>query len=226
MRGVDGIGGNPYDAPMIGLRNQRGQANVTVVLALIGLVVAAVWVWKRAPAEVQDRIVEQALPLTLLGLAAASLLWWAAGTVRRRRQVNRERDRLIALFRKATGTQQRLDLAFALVELNGYRLEGLQPVAAPMTELFVATVKTALGDKQHRVRGMAASYLGVLQAKEAIPLLVQALEDDHAYVRASAALALGRMRAAEAKQKLAHVMEEDWDQTVRSRAREALERMA
>ena len=55
--------------------------------------------------------------------------------------------------------------------------------------------------------------------------LLAALEDDHAYVRASAALALGRMRAAEAKQKLMSVMQDDWDQTVRSRAREALERL-
>nr|MBI3613174.1 HEAT repeat domain-containing protein [Nitrospirota bacterium] len=89
----------------------------------------------------------------------------------------------------------------------------------------MATLKTALGDKQHRVRGMAASHLGALRAKEAIPLLLLALEDDHAYVRASAALALGRMRAAEAKQKLTYMMQEDWDQTVRSRAREALERI-
>jgi HEAT repeat protein len=51
------------------------------------------------------------------------------------------------------------------------------------------------------------------------------LEDDHAYVRACAALALGRMRAGEAKKKLEQVMQEDWDQTVRSRAREALERI-
>jgi hypothetical protein len=33
------------------------------------------------------------------------------------------------------------------------------------------------------------------------------------------------MRAGEARKKLEEVMQEDWDQTVRSRAREALERM-
>jgi hypothetical protein len=33
------------------------------------------------------------------------------------------------------------------------------------------------------------------------------------------------MRASEAKAKLESVMREDWDQTVRSRAREALERL-
>jgi hypothetical protein len=33
------------------------------------------------------------------------------------------------------------------------------------------------------------------------------------------------MRASEAKEKLTAVMEEDWDQTVRSRSKEALERI-
>jgi hypothetical protein len=36
---------------------------------------------------------------------------------------------------------------------------------------------------------------------------------------------LGRLRASEAKEKLTTVMEEDWDQTVRSRSKEALERI-
>ena len=73
---------------------------------------------------------------------------------------------------------------------------------------------------------MAASQLGVVRDQTAIPLLIKALEDDHAYVRGCAALALGRMRVGEAKDKLAYVMKEDWDQTVRSRAREAWERIA
>jgi HEAT repeat protein len=72
---------------------------------------------------------------------------------------------------------------------------------------------------------MAASYLGVLNDKRVIPLLLQALEDEHAYVRSCAALGLGRLRASEAKEKLTTVMEEDWDQTVRSRSKEALERI-
>jgi HEAT repeat protein len=82
-----------------------------------------------------------------------------------------------------------------------------------------------LKDEQYRIRGMAASYLGVLNDKTVVPLLLKALDDSHAYVRASAALGLGRLRAAEAKEKLATVMKEDWDQTVRSRSKEALERI-
>jgi len=216
----------PYDASMMRIRNQRDQTNVTAVLILIGVIVAGVWIWKRIPPERQDQFLDQALPLTLLGLLGAVLAWLGIRKIRRRRHMRRERDRLMASFQQATVPQKRLDIAFALIELNGYRLAGLESVAAPMADLFMHTLKTAVGDKQHRVRGMAASHVGVLQSQEAIPLLLLALEDDHAYVRASAALALGRMRAREAKKKLEQVKEEDWDQTVRSRAREALERIA
>jgi HEAT repeat protein len=72
---------------------------------------------------------------------------------------------------------------------------------------------------------MAASHLEALQDLSVVPLLVKALDDDHAYVRSCAALRLGRLRATETRERLKVVMEQDWDQTVRSRAREALERM-
>jgi HEAT repeat protein len=116
-------------------------------------------------------------------------------------------------------------LAFALIEANEYRLPGLESVAPALLETLTGTLKSAVGDKQHRIRGMAASYLGVLQEHKVVPLLLKTLEDDHAHVRACAALALGRLKAAVAKDKLEYIMKEDWDQTVRSRAREALERL-
>jgi HEAT repeat protein len=72
---------------------------------------------------------------------------------------------------------------------------------------------------------MAASHLGVLQDKSSVPLLVKALEDDHAYVRACASLGLGRLRAIDARERLIQVAKDDGDQTVRSRAREALDQM-
>jgi HEAT repeat protein len=55
--------------------------------------------------------------------------------------------------------------------------------------------------------------------------MMKALEDDHWWVRSQAALGLGRVRAKEAKAKLEEMATEDWDQTVRSRCREALERI-
>ncbi|MGH7235652.1 MAG: HEAT repeat domain-containing protein [Nitrospiraceae bacterium] len=206
-------------------RYQDGQANLTATLLLVGLIVAVVWIWKRLPPDTQDFLVERAIPLTLLVVAVALFVWVAGRKLHRRRKDRVERDRLMLRFEREPSPEKRLDLAFEIIELNRYKLEGLERVAPAMAELFVTTMKTALGDKQHRVRGMAASHLGVLQDKTTVPFLLAALEDDHAYVRASAALALGRMRASEAKAKLESVMREDWDQTVRSRAREALERL-
>lgn len=206
-------------------RSQDGQANLPATFLLVGLIVALVWVWKRLPPATQDELAERAIPLTLLGMVAVLVAWLAVRKLRRWRQDRLERDRLIGRFERETSPQQRLDLAFEIIELNRYKLEGLERVAPAMAELFATTMKTALGDKLHLTRGKAASHLGVLRDKSAVPLLLAALEDDHAYVRASAALALGRMRASEAKAKLESVMRDDWDQTVRSRAREALERL-
>jgi len=206
-------------------RDQSGQANLTATLLVIALIVTGVWVWKRLPPETQEYVIERAIPTA--GLTAVGVILVGVGirAIRRRRETRRERDRLLARFEAEGSPEKRRDLAFALVELNQYRREGLERVAPAMADLLMTTVKTAAGDKQYRIRGMAASHLGVLQETAAIPLLLAALEDDHAYVRACAALALGRMRAGEAKVKLTRVMEEDWDQTVRSRAREALERI-
>lgn len=207
------------------MRRQAGQTTLTVALFLVALVVAAVWIWKRIPPDTQAAIIDQALPVAGLAAGGLVLVGWGIRKIRRRRHRRQERDRLIGRFKRTQATSQRLDLAFSLIELNGYQPEGLEEVAPAMTDLLTTTLKTALGDKQHRLRGMAASHLGALRSADTIPLLVAALDDDHAYVRASAALALGRLRASEAKARLTQVMQDDWDQTVRSRAREALERI-
>jgi hypothetical protein len=177
------------------------------------------------PIEMQERIVEQGVPWLFAGAAVLAACWLLVRAIRRRRLLREERERLIGRFERESVPAKRLELAFSLVELNDYRSDGLERVAPAMAPLFAHALATALGDKQHRIRGMAASYLGVIQDRSAVPFLLKALEDDHAYVRACAALALGRLRASEAKAKLETVMQEDWDQTVRSRAREALERL-
>jgi 5-carboxymethyl-2-hydroxymuconate isomerase len=200
--------------------------NLTLALLVVGVVVAGVWVWKRIPPSIQDYIVDFAIPATVLIMAVGGAVGLAIRVIRRRRAVGRQREGLIARFERETSTERRLELVFELIELNRYQSHGLDRVSGPMASLLISTLKTALGDKQHRLRGMAASHLGVLQVPAAIPALLAALEDEHAYVRACAALGLGRMRAKEAKQKLSQMTEEDWDQTVRSRAREALERIA
>ena len=204
---------------------QSGQANLTTILLLLGLVVSGVWVWKRESPDMQDLIIDQALPLAALSLAVLAAVWILTGKIVKRRRRNQQRARLIKLFESQTSSEKRLTLAFAVIEVNQYRRVGLESIASQLQELFVTTLKRALGDKQHQVRGMAASHLGVIGDDAAVAHLLAALEDDHAYVRSSAALGLGRLRATAAKDKLAYVSKEDWDQTVRSRAREALERI-
>jgi predicted membrane protein len=188
------------------LSRPTGQANLTAIAVLLGTVIAGVWVWKRLSLETQDYILDEALPMAVLA-AIGLLVVWGIG-----RSVHRRKDRL----------RRR---AFALIEANEYRVEGLESVVPALKELFATTLERAVGDKQHRLRGMAASHIGVLQDLSVVPLLIKALEDDHAYVRSCAALALGRLRATETIERLTTVMKDDWDQTVRSRAKEALARM-
>lgn len=202
-----------------------GQANLTAIAILLGTVITAVWVWKRLSLETQDYLIDQAIPIALAAVVCLVIVWLMVRAVRRRHQRLHRRAALLARLARETSPDKRLETAFALIEVNDYRMDGLESAVPALKELFTTTVERAIGDKQHRIRGMAASHLGVLQDMSVVPLLVKALEDDHAYVRSCAALALGRLRAIETKERLMAVMKDDWDQTVRSRAKEALERM-
>ena len=214
------------DAPSPHLTNQRGQANISVALALVILIVGGIWIWNHLDFDTQDFIVDEVVPVLFLVVAITLIAWVNVRKIKRAKHKKERREKLLKQFSSEKAPHKRFDLASQLIELNEYQLEGLESVAADMAEVFLYTFKRSLGDKQHRFRGMAASYLGVVQHRDSIPLLIKALEDDHAYVRSSAALALGRMRATEAKAKLEYTMKEDWDQTVRSRSREAVERMS
>jgi len=214
----------PYDAgPM--QRSESGNANLAAIALLLGAVIASVWVWKRLSVETQDYVIEEAIPLVVAGVLVLVALWLVVRAVRRRNQRLRRRAKLLALFERETARDKKLETAFTLIELNGYRVQGLESAVPAMKELFTTTLQRALGEKQHRIRGMSASHLGVLRDMTVVPLLVKALEDDHAYVRSCAALGLGRLQATETRERLRTLVEEDWDQTVRSRAKEALERM-
>ena len=199
--------------------------NLTLLAVLVTLIVAGVWVWKRLAPDTQDYVVDQAVPMVAIGLAIVALLFIPIRAMLRRRAKSQERAKLLTLFERETVQDKKLEMAFALLEMNGYRIDGLETAVPALKELFITTLQRALGDKQHRIRGMAASHLGALQDMSVVPLLVKALDDDHAYVRSCAALGLGRLRAVETRERLKIVMEQDWDQTVRSRAREALERL-
>ncbi len=206
-------------------RSESGRTNLAAIATILVVVISGVWVWKRLSFDTQDYVIDQAIPMAFAGLVIAAGLFLLVRVFIRRRGQRRERAKLIAAFEQATGQERKLEIAFTLIEVNGYRAEGLESVTPALRDLFATTLQSALEDKQHRIRGMAASYLGVLNDATAVPLLLKALEDEHAYVRSSAALGLGRLRASEAKEKLTTTMEKDWDQTVRSRSKEALERI-
>ena len=206
-------------------RTDQGQANLTAIVILLGIIITSVWVWKRLSLDTQEYVIDQAIPLAAAVIGVAVLVMVVIKKIRRRVQQTRKRDRLLAAFQRETVRDKKLELSFALAEVNGYRVNGLESVVPALKELWVSTLRRAVGEKQHRIRGMAASHLGVLQDRSVVPLLLAALEDDHAYVRSCAALGLGRLRASEARAKLEEVMKEDWDQTTRSRAKEALERL-
>jgi hypothetical protein len=203
---------------------QTGQANLTAIFLLLGIVIAGVWIWKRLTPDQQGIIIDEAVPLAGFLALSGMVTWFVIKKIRATRNRRQLRARLIERLQKESVADKRLELAFALIESNEYRRVGLESVTPLLQQVLTRTLKTALGDKQHRVRGMAASHLGVIGDEAAVKALMAALEDDHAYVRGCAALGLGRLRASEAKEKLAEMSKEDWDQTVRSRAREALER--
>ena len=206
-------------------RDARGQANLTSIIMLVGFVVASVWIWKRLSPGTQDYIVDQIVPIASVGAVIGASALVVTRNIARRAAQRRERDRLIAAFQRETVQSKKLDLSFSLMERNGYRAEGLDSVEAALKDLWGTALQRAVGDEQHRVRGMAASHLGALRDQSVVPLLLKALEDDHPYVRACAALGLGRLRATQARDRLARLAEDDGDQTVRGRAREALERL-
>jgi hypothetical protein len=206
-------------------QHERGPVNLAAIAALLGLIIAGVWVWKRLPLDTQTYIIDQALPLAAGGLAVGLIILAAMRKVRRRVLRRRERDRLIASFQRETEPDKKLDLSFALIEGNAYRTEGLASIIPELKALWETTLCQALGDERHRIRGMAASHLGLLQDTSVVPPLIKALEDDHPYVRSCAALGLGRLRAVEARERLSQVAKDDGDQSVRGRAREALDRI-
>ena len=103
-------------------------------------------------------------------------VWFVIRYIRTRRMRRQERMRLVRAFTQASTVEKRLDIAFALIEVNHYHREGLEDIAPALRDLFATTLTRSLGDKQHKIRGMSASHLGVVGDKEAVRVLLAALE--------------------------------------------------
>ena len=100
------------------ITDRHGQANLTAILALIGLIVASVWAWKRLTPDTQDYVIEQAVPVAVAVAVAGILGWRVVRYIRRRRTRVQRRSRLIARFERETVASKRRDLAFELIEIN------------------------------------------------------------------------------------------------------------
>ena len=203
---------------------QDGQVNLTAALLLVAVIVTGVWVWKRLPLATQGYLIDQAIPLALLVGMIATGGWFVIRYIRTRRMRRQERMRLVRSFTQASTVEKRLDIAFALIEVNHYHREGLEDIEPALRDLFATPSRARSGTSSTRFEACRQAIWEWSAIKRRC-IAAEALEDDHAYVRACAALGLGRLRASEAKERLKVVSVEDWDQTVRSRAREAMERI-
>src|SRR5262245_25660588 len=131
------------------MHRATGQANLTAIALLLGIIITAVWVWKRLSLDTQDYLIDQGIPIALLAGMCLLLPWSIVRGVRKRKQRLRRRATLLARFSRETAPDKRLETAFALIEVNDYRLEGLEPAVPALKELFTTTLQQAVGDKQH-----------------------------------------------------------------------------
>jgi predicted membrane protein len=110
------------------LSRPTGQANLTAIAVLLGTVIAGVWVWKRLSLETQDYILDETLPMAVLAAIGLLVVWGIGRSVHRRKDRLRRRASLLARFSRETTQEQKLETAFALIEANEYRVEGLESV--------------------------------------------------------------------------------------------------
>ena len=126
-------------------RSESGQTNLPAIAVLVGVVIAGVWVWKRLSLDTQDYVIDQAIPMAFAGLVIAAGLCLLVRAFNRRRAQRRERAKLLAAFERATVQEKKLEIAFALIDLNGYRAEGLESVTPALRDLFCDDVAAGAG---------------------------------------------------------------------------------
>ncbi len=62
-------------SPAMARHAQSGHANATTIFILLGVVVSGVWIWKRLSPDVQDVIIDQAIPLAAAAVVVLVAIW-------------------------------------------------------------------------------------------------------------------------------------------------------
>ena len=73
-------------------RTEQGQANLTAIAILVGLIISAVWIWKRLSPETQEFVIDQAIPIAAAVIGIVVLVLAVVKKIRRRAHRKRERD--------------------------------------------------------------------------------------------------------------------------------------
>ncbi len=94
------------------------------------------------------------------------------------------------------------DVASKKPEIRASAIRDLVRYSDEARPQIVRSIEGALRDDDPRVRGLAATALSDIGAKEALPTLLVAVEDDDAYVRQMAISALGEIGDARAGERL------------------------
>src|SRR2546427_4098053 len=106
-------------------RNESGNAKLTAIVALVGLTITGVWVWKRLSLDTQEYVIDQAVPMAFAGLVIAAGLLMLVQAFNRRRAQRRERAKLLAAFERGTVQGKKPEDPLAFVEVDGYRGKSL-----------------------------------------------------------------------------------------------------
>ncbi|HXC66196.1 MAG TPA: hypothetical protein VN638_02185, partial [Nitrospiraceae bacterium] len=57
------------------IRAESGKTNLVAIGVLVGVVITGVWVWKRLSLDIQEYVIDQAIPMAFAGLVIAAGLW-------------------------------------------------------------------------------------------------------------------------------------------------------
>ena len=105
--------------------------NPFVGLLGLGFIVAGIWVWHHLNFDTQDYIVDEIIPIIGIVVILSIGCWVIWRKWRTRQERIRLRDRLIQRFQKEPSPHKQRDLAFTLVEVNQFEVQGWKKSSNP-----------------------------------------------------------------------------------------------